>query len=299
MTALSDLGSLLRFHIVLIAMTATVVFGWLMHGELALGAALVAGLDWMVINLLNRATDIDEDLANGIPATGLVARHRRAFEWGTLGALAVSFPLLWLWAPVLLPLRLAVQAIGVAYSYRLVPTPSGWKRFKELYFFKNFMSAGLFVFTCFGYPLALYGAPTGLPGGWGAAVLLMVFFVAFELTYEILYDLRDLDGDRAAGVPTYPVVHGPERARQIIDGLLGGSALVLAAGLALGLLGLREGLMLAAPAVQLAFYRPRVRRGLRRADCIWLTHLGTALLLFYLAGNVLWLQAGLPANFTL
>ena len=30
----------------------------------------------------------------------------------------------------------------------------------------------------------------------------------FELSYEVLYDLRDVDGDRAAGVRTYPVVHG-------------------------------------------------------------------------------------------
>src|SRR5690606_31670150 len=109
-------------------------------------------------------------------------------------------------------------------------------------------------------------------------------------------DLRDLEGDRLANVPTYPVVHGPHRARQIIDALLIVSSLVLAAGLAVGLVGLKEGLMLAAPAVQLAFYRPRLRRGLTRADCIHLTNLGTALLLFYLVGTRVWAAAGLPDN---
>jgi 4-hydroxybenzoate polyprenyltransferase len=108
--------------------------------------------------------------------------------------------------------------------------------------------------------------------------------------------LRDLDGDRAEGVPTYPVVHGPETSRRIIDGLLLGSAIVLVVGLGAGLVGLREGLMLAAPAIQLAFYRPRYRRGLTPHDCIVLTHLGTGLLLFYLVGNAVWLAVGMPAN---
>jgi hypothetical protein len=97
-------------------------------------------------------------------------------------------------------------------------------------------------------------------------------------------------------VPTYPVVHGAETARRIVDALLAGSALVLGVGLGMSWIGLREGLMLAAPAVQLAFYRPRWRRGLTPRDCIVLTHLGTGLLLFYLAGNAVWLRLGMPAN---
>lgn len=43
------------------------------------------------------------------------------------------------------------------------------------------------------------------PGSELALLALVLFFVPFELTYEILYDMRDLDGDRRAGVPTYPV----------------------------------------------------------------------------------------------
>jgi len=299
MNIVRDIASLLRFHIVLVAMAATVVFSSLMHGVYALELALVGGVDWMVINLLNRTTDIEEDLKNGIPATGLVARHRRLFEFGTIAALLVSFVLVHVFLPELLPWRLVVAAIGFSYSYRLVPTLRGMRRFKELYFFKNFMSAVLFVLTCFVYPLAVHGAPVLLPGGAAAVVVLAVFFVCFELTYEILYDLRDLDGDRAAGVPTYPVVHGPRRARQIIDALLLASAASLTFGVALGWLGLREGLMLAAPLVQFLFYRPRLSRGLTRDDCITLTHLGTALLVFFLLGNAAWRAAGMSENIVL
>jgi hypothetical protein len=92
------------------------------------------------------------------------------------------------------------------------------------------------------------------------------------------------------------VVHGADVSRRIIDALLAASALVIVAGLATGVLGVREGLMLAAPGVQLAFYRPRFRRGLTRGDCIAVTHLGTALLVLFLVGTYVWARAGLPEN---
>jgi hypothetical protein len=39
-----------------------------------------------------------------------------------------------------------------------------------------------------------------------------------------------------------------------------------------------------------------LHRGITHNDCINLTHLGSALLLVFLVGTYVWLQAGLPAN---
>ena len=127
-------------------------------------------------------------------------------------------------------------------------------------------------------------------------MFLIAFFVPFELTYEIIYDMRDLEGDQQAGIPTYPVAHGLETSRRIVDALLVGATVVLAAGLVAGVVGLREGLMLVAPLVQWLLYRPRFRRGLTTSDCINLTLVGAGLLVFYLAGTFVWLEAGGPAN---
>ena len=295
-SVVAEVSSILRLHIIGVAMAACVVFSWLMTGEYAIWLALLGGVDWMLINLLNRITDLTEDLVNEIRGTERVAAHKRAFV-GTFVVIFVgSFALSLAFFPELTWLRVVVQFIGLAYSLPLIPTPSGWKRFKEIYFLKNFMSSVLFCFTVFLYPLAVADWSTVLPGGLPAVALLIGFFIPFELTYEIIYDLRDLEGDQKAAIPTYPVAHGPHRARQIIDGLLLLSGLVLTAGLATGLLGLREGLMLMAPLIQRAYYRPRYRRGLQPADCIWITHLGTALLLFYVAGNEVWLALDMPAN---
>lgn len=290
-----EVPSILRLHIIGVAVTACLAFGWILTGHHPVAIAILGGVDWCLINLLNRITDLQEDLANGIVGTERVAAHRNLFigAWlaSFLGSFAVSVPL---W-PELTGWRLLVQLVGLGYSISLVPTPWGRRRFKDLYFFKNFMSAMLFVATVFVYPLTVAPAIVH-PGGLAAAVGLAVFFVPFELTYEILYDMRDLEGDRLAGVPTYPVVHGLERSRQIVDALLVGAAGVMVALLLAGVVGLREGLMLVALVVQWFFYRPRFRRGLTTGDCIALTHLGSAQLVLFLVGTQLWLGAGLPAN---
>jgi len=293
---LADIASILRVHIILIAVTAALTFGWILTGAHPWGVAVIGGVDWLLINLLNRVTDLKEDLANAIRGTErLVDRGRQVLAvWLVIfaGSFAVSIAL----APELTLWRLLVQVIGMAYSWRLVPTLAGLRRFKDLYFLKNFMSAVLFVLTVFVYPLAAADWVIVHPGGVAAVVWLALFFVTFEITYEVLYDLRDLEGDRLAGVPTYPVVHGPARSRQIIDALLIASAVTLLVGFFTGAIGARELLMLAAPAVQLAFYRPRYRRGLTTGDCVGLTYLGAALLVLFLIGTQVWLAAGMPPN---
>lgn len=294
--AIADMASIFRLHIVGIAMAANLVFGWLFSERYLVPVALLGGLDWLLINLLNRISDIQEDTANAIRGTDQVARRRRVFTVAWLVGQAGSLLTGHLLFPQLTVYRVAVQAIGLGYSFRLVPTPWGWRRLKEIYFLKNAMSAVGFVITVFLYPLAVIDFVVLLRGGLVAVGFLVVFFVAFEVTYEILYDMRDLDGDRSAGVPTYPVAHGLERARQLIDGLLVSSGLCLLVGLGAGALGLREALFVGAPVVQFFFYRPRFARGVTSRDCIVLTHLGTVLLLTFLAGTLLWQQAGLPPN---
>ena len=289
--AIADGLAIVRYHIVLIAMAATLVFGWLMTGQRPFALALIVGLDWFLINLLNRVTDLEEDLANGIQGTERVARSRRLVAIGSFALLFGSFAT-HLVHPQITPLRIAVQTIGMAYNYRLVPTLRGMRRLKELYFFKNFGSACLFVLTCFGYPLAASGWHPIMR--WPAIAMLALFFVLYEITFEILYDLRDLDGDRKEGIPTYPVVHGQKIALRIIDALLVLAVVVLVVGLASGALGVREGLMLAAPFLQRLFYPARVARGLTSADCIALTNLGTAELVLFLVGTAIWSAAGLP-----
>ncbi len=294
MTRVKNLAVILRLHIVMIAVMGTLVFGWLTTGRYLPLIALIVGLDWLLVNLLNRISDVEEDRANQIPGTAQVGSH----PWRVWLAFVLVFGItLWLTArylPQLTGWRLFMQATGIVYSFRVLPGANGRVRLKDVYFLKNFMSALGFVTTCFFYPLALAGYQPVI--GWAATLALIFYFVPFELTYEIFYDLRDVTGDRAQGVPTYPVVHGAATARAIIYALLAASVALLSLALLTGVVGIREWLMAAGPIVQFVVLRRMFRAGPTIQDCIRLTNLGWLMLGGYLLCTAAWLGAGLPAN---
>ncbi len=292
MQGLATFVSISRLHIVAIAALGTFTFGWLFTGRYLWGLAALSALDWFIVNLLNRVVDLDEDRVNRITGVAFVDQYRRTLTvlgfvllFGSLAATAVV-------APALAGLRLAFQSLGLAYNWPILP---GRRRIKALYFWKNTASAIGFMLTVFGFPLAVAGwgaDPSKLAPGVGLAPILISggFFFLFELSWEVIYDLRDEPGDRAAGVRTYPVVHGVPGAMRIIDALLAASSAILVGGYVAGVVPWRIVVMVLAPALNFVAYRRFMRRGLNSTDCIRLTWLGTGLLVAY----HLWVVAGLP-----
>jgi 4-hydroxybenzoate polyprenyltransferase len=288
MRALRLLSSVSRLHIVAIGAMGTFTFGWLFTGRHPWGLSAVCALDWFLVNLLNRVVDLPEDRANRIVGTDFVAAHRRAILVAGFGLLTASLAVVHLVAPPVTPLRIGFHALGFAYNWPLLP---GRRRIKQLYFWKNTASATGFLVTVFGYPLAQAGGAAPARGiGVATIVASAIFFFLFELSYEVIYDLRDAPGDAAAGVRTYPVVHGARGAAWIIDGLIGSSMAALVVGFAVGVLPWRIFIMICAPLIQLAVYKRAVRRGITARDCIGLTWLGAGLLVTY----HLWVAARLP-----
>jgi 4-hydroxybenzoate polyprenyltransferase len=284
-------ASVSRLHIVVIAGLGTFTFGWLLTGRHVWLLAAVSALDWFLVNLLNRVVDQREDQANAILGADFAARHRRAILWFGFGLLVASFPALYPLLPRVAPLRAAYHLLGLGYNWPLFP---GRRRIKQLYFWKNTASAAGFMLTVFAYPLAEAwrgGRPVLAPDVSAATVLLAgLFFFLFELSYEVIYDLRDAPGDRLAGVRTYPVVHGERGAIRIVDGLLAGSMAVLVAGFAARAVPWRLFIMICAPLIQLGLYKRALRRGITARDCIALTWLGALLLVVY----HLWILLRLP-----
>lgn len=276
-----------RPHILGIAGLAALTFGWVLGGRHDLVVPLFIIVDWFVVNLANRAVDIGEDLKNGVPGTEAVARRKRLVEAACFGLMAASLGLGHILAPETTAVRAVFHAIGVAYNYRILP---GGLRFKNLYFFKNSMSATLFVLSCILAPALHLGLAPGVT--WANVAWLAAFFFPLELTYEILYDLRDVEGDVAEGVRTYPVVHGETGARAIIWGLLALSGAVLVAGGIVGRLRLRELALFGGVVVQalIFLFWARAKRQPTVADCVQITWVGAALQLAYNG----WIWAGLP-----
>ena len=290
--AVTLLASISRLHIVAIGALGTLTFGWLFTGRYRWILAAVCALDWFLVDLLNRVVDLEEDRINAITGTDFVARHKRRIVVLGFGVLGVSLVGLHVVAPALTALRVSYHLLGFAYNWPILP---GKRRIKQLYFFKNAASAAGFVITVFLYPLADVGwaldAGRLAPGVSLSTILYTgAFFVLFELSYEVIYDLRDAEGDRAAGVRSYAVVHGPEGAVRIVDGLLGSSIVVLLAGYLLGAVPWRAVVMVVAPLLQLGFYKHALERGIEARDCIRLTWIGAGLLAAY----HLWVVLKLP-----
>jgi len=285
------LASISRLHIVAIAMLAGLTFGWLFTGAYSFSAMLLIGCDWFLVNLLNRPADLKEDQENNIYGSDFVGRHRRGILGLGVGSLVLSFALtIALLSPLTNILRAAFHLLGAAYNWRVLP---GQRRIKELYFWKNFASAVGFLITVFGYPLSLHPATIlVLPAGvtvTGIACFAL-FFLLFELSYEVIYDLRDRVGDEASGVKTYAVVHGSDTATKIAYLLAVGGMVVLAVAYGGGFIPWRLFVMIVAPVVQIAGLRWATARGITSAYCVGITWLGAALLLAY----NLWAWAGLP-----
>jgi 4-hydroxybenzoate polyprenyltransferase len=283
-------SSLTRPHIVAIATLATLTFGYLFFGTYAWAAAALAGFDWFLVNLLNRVVDFGEDRANAVSATETAWRHRRVIARSGLAVLALSFVAQGLLLPALLPCRAAYHLLGLGYNW---PLWRGRRRLKQLYAAKNAASAAGFLLTVFGYPLSLglaLGAPLLPDVTWAAVLICGAFFFLFELSYEVIYDLRDVAGDARAGLPTFPVAHGVAGAVRIADGLALASAAILAAGWLAGLIPWRAAIMGTAPLAQVAILHAALPGGVRGVHCVGLTWLGAAMLATWHA----WERLGLP-----
>ncbi len=283
MGALALVASIARLHIVAIGAMGTLTFGYAFTGERPWLAALFAALDWFVVNLLNRVVDLVEDQENAIRGADVVARHRGLVLAVGMVALVGSLVATALVAPLMLVPRLLFHALGFAYNW---PLPGG-RRIKQLYFWKNLASAAGFVLTCFALPLL--AAPTIQVTATTVAVTAL-FFVLFELSYEVLYDLRDVAGDRLADVRSYPVVHGVDVGWRIAHGLMVCASALVAGAFALGLVPWRIAIMGVAPLIQLAWSARVRRRGITSQDCVAITWVGVALLV----GWHVWEALGLP-----
>jgi 4-hydroxybenzoate polyprenyltransferase len=280
-------ASVTRVHIVAIAALGTFTFGWLFTGTHPWLLSAICALDWFLVNLLNRVVDLREDHHNQIIGTDFVAEHALLVRAGAFGVLIASLVIVHQAIPEITILRVAFHSLALVYNWPLLP---GGVRIKQLYFLKNAASATGFLLTCFAYPLA--AAHGALSPGIGLAAILTtgVFFFLFELSYEVIFDLRDAPGDRHSEVTSLPVAHGEQRAVRIIDGLCLASTATLVGGFALRLIPWRIAVMAIAPLVQIFAYKRWLGRGVRAEDCAHLTWLGAGLLVAY----HLWIVLGLP-----
>ncbi|GAB3877622.1 hypothetical protein GCM10028824_38030 [Hymenobacter segetis] len=148
-------------------------------------------------------------------------RHRRGLAaLAGIAALAAGYFFLadgwWRYLPALLPLTV----LALVYSWPLVRWQGQRRALREVPLLKGFLIAGVWSAITVGLPaLALHH-----PLAEAAGLLGQRFCLVLALT--IVFDIRDLSRDRAAGTRTFPVVLGLAGAKAVALAFLAAAMLL-------------------------------------------------------------------------
>jgi 4-hydroxybenzoate polyprenyltransferase len=151
------------------------------------------------VYLFNKWTDIDEDQINIKGGPIDPAKKNRVF-YGSL--LFLVYPLFFLYHNLyLLLIYCVVGAIGFFYSYKILIFGKPF-RFKDKFLVKNLSSAVMWASPPAFVPAALRGNIWPLD----IVSFIVVFFIVVPI--EIVWDVRDIEGDKRFGIKTIPNVLG-------------------------------------------------------------------------------------------
>lgn len=191
---------------------------------------------WMMY-VLDRLKPQPEDAGAGDEsAAGFVKRRR-----GTFSLLVAALVLVQAACAAAQPrFAVALAASFLASIFYLVPLPWIGKRTKDLPYAKTLHNMLAMVFI----PAAVIWADAAVP--WSTLVWAAPVPVLLGGINNVLYDLKDIEADRRAGIRTFAVALGPRR-------LIAGAGAVLAATTTLALLSLPPPLMLVSACLA-AFY---------------------------------------------
>jgi 4-hydroxybenzoate polyprenyltransferase len=194
-------------------------------------------VDYVILTLVsaficqwNRLTDEKEDRINCPEDLEIAIRDRRWIKGYCYVVAASAITLLvvtttdWLVSASLL----LAFALGFFYSTPLLPGKSS-KRIKDIFLFKN-LSSGI----GWSIGVALYPALRSGCAADGKLLMACLYMAMSATTYEIIWDMRDVRGDREAGVGTFPVILGLAATKRIVLGLQALVILLIAAGLISG-----------------------------------------------------------------
>jgi 4-hydroxybenzoate polyprenyltransferase len=157
---------------------------------------------------LNRLTDLKEDAINMPERIGFLASRKKFVLYCSLIAYAFSAIPVFLDNPLELPIIFIPLAANAVYSLHLIP---GLPRFKDIPIMKNAFVALSLTLVCVLLP-AIH-----LAAGTGTLLKTVFFFILIKLYINtVLYDIRDIEGDRENGVRTLPVLIGPRKTVGIL-----------------------------------------------------------------------------------
>ncbi|ELY54481.1 UbiA family prenyltransferase [Natronolimnohabitans innermongolicus] len=189
-------------------------------------AALVVGLTVFAIYANDRLADADTDALSNPGQAAFVRRHREVLYVLASIAYGVAVALSVLGGPLALGITLLPGVCWVWYATDWIPGGGGHaRRLKDVFLVNTIVVALAWAVTLTFLPLAFADAAVT-----GTTLFVFVYFFLRVFTNTEIPNVRDVEGDRAIGVSTLPVVFGVDRTRHILTGIdLSTAGLVIAA----------------------------------------------------------------------
>lgn len=186
-------------------------------------AALMMLVTFSVYNL-NRKTDEDEDAINHAERYAFTKEYGTTLFRSAVGAYIVALCLSILQGPGSLLITAIPLVAGVVYSVPLFPAGFGFRRLKEVPIMKSLLVAFSWAVPPVLLPVCHAAAPADT-----ITVIVGVFLFIQAFTNTVVFDMRDVEGDIAAGVKTIPAILGIRRTLLLFAGvnLVLGAVLVL------------------------------------------------------------------------
>jgi len=114
-----------------------------------------------------------------------------------------------------MPLRtwlvfIPVGALGLGYTFPIIPTTKGWKRLRDIYWLKTFWIAFAFSWLTTFLPAVYRGSLSSML----KPEVLFIFIrgLLFLFAICIPFDIRDIEFDKQKGVTTLPVLFGAKNS---------------------------------------------------------------------------------------
>ncbi|ACJ16037.1 UbiA prenyltransferase [Thermococcus onnurineus NA1] len=157
---------------------------------------------------INKLTDIKEDEINNPERVEYVKKVAKLIKYAVLLSLVLAVILSALTSPWAILVVLFPIIAGALYSIRLLP---GYPRLKDITGVKNATIAITWANGTTFLPYLVAGSADPQK-----VALIYYFFFMKSMVNTILFDVRDIEGDRMSGIQTVPVKLGKERSKRLL-----------------------------------------------------------------------------------
>ena len=172
---------------------------------------------------LNKLTDMDEDAINMPERLSFLKGRRMLVLYYSLAAYILSAVIILLENPLIFPVILVPLVANAIYSSKIIP---GLPRLKDIPVMKNVTVATSWALVTTLPPamcvidipgVLISGAvPTVQTYAIDMVAFVLYFMLVKDFINTVLYDIRDVEGDKETGVRTMPVLLGTRKTTIIL-----------------------------------------------------------------------------------